>query len=67
MIHGMVRHVRDAILGAVLALAAALMVVSTVEAPSFLPANLLPVIFAPIGPTTPVEVGPPITSPRPVG
>jgi len=72
------RHVRDAILGAVLALATGLMLVSTVESPSFVPANLLPIIFAPIapptpiifapiGPPTPVEVGPPISSPRPVG
>jgi hypothetical protein len=65
--HRMRRHLRDAILGAVLALAAGLMLVSTVEAPSILPANLLPVIFAPIGPPTPVEVVPPVTSPRPVG
>jgi hypothetical protein len=67
MIHSMGTHVRDAILGAVLALAAALMVVSTVEAPSALPANLLPLIFAPIGSPIPVEVGPPIPIFRPVG
>jgi hypothetical protein len=67
MIHSMGTHVRDAILGAVLALAAALMLVSTVEAPSVVPANLLPVIFAPIGPPNPAEVGPPIPTFRPVG
>jgi hypothetical protein len=68
MIPRMGKHARDAILGTVLALAAALMVVSTVEAPSFLPANLLPVIFAPTGSTvTPPEVGPVITTPRPPG
>jgi hypothetical protein len=68
MIHRMARRARDAILCAVLALVAVLMLVSTVESPSFFPSNRLPFFgSASSGPATPGEVVPPITSPRPVG
>jgi hypothetical protein len=68
MIHRMGRHVRDAILGAVLALAAALILMTpmVVESP-FFPSNGLPFFGAPSASATPGEVVPPTTTPRPVG
>ena len=81
MIHRMGRHVQDAILGAVLAFAAALMLMTpmVVESPFFpsnglpffgapsIPSNGLPFFGAPSASATPGEVVPPTTTPRPVG